>query len=72
MERKSEPSVLVFSERYQDGVRLTLTQYRQLTREMSADDRATHVCIEIEQGMEEAVEQAIVLDSAERRRSKAG
>jgi hypothetical protein len=69
---KREPSYLVFSDEHADGIRLTLTQYRALTRSMSKSDLATHVAVPIDDGMEDAVEQAIMLDKEDERKNRAG
>jgi len=45
-------SYLVFSEANVDGARMTETEYRQLVRTMTREDRETHQAIEIARGAE--------------------
>lgn len=65
----SETYYLVFCESFQDGRVCSKTEYRLLMRRMNECDLGTHVAIEID-GPIDQVEQAIALESTERRSVK--
>ncbi len=54
--------LLVFSEEYSDGKRMSLIEYRAFTRRIAKENRMdleTHIAIEIETGMEEDVDKLL-------------
>lgn len=59
--------LLVFCERYPDGKRLTIPEYRDLLKTMDRCDRLTHTAVEIAPGMEEAVEQVVLLEASSKK-----
>lgn len=63
---------LVFCDSFQDGRVCSQVEYRALWKRMDTFDRETHVAIEVDGPIEShsAVEQALVLDSTERRNVK--
>ncbi len=55
---------LVFSEENMDGQRMSATEYRAFSKRLSRLNRAdfeTHIAVEIEVGMEQATDQAILV-----------
>ena len=66
--RQTQKLYLVFSDANLDGALMTLTEYRALCRKMSRSDRETHVAVEVDAEMQEATEQALLLDAAEARK----
>lgn len=58
---QNEIKFLVFSADYPDGVTLTAVELRNLRKQMTEEDRATHYVTQLDPGVSEQLEQAHVI-----------